>query len=104
MPARPLVSPAARWRVANKTRELVMRPVKGIPAAALAGIPLTGRITSSRVLFATRHLAAGDTSGLAGILPTATLVLYMPGSDYAAIESELRANGWPPSTRCVIAS
>lgn len=84
--------------------EIVPGVSTGFAAAALAGIPLTGRITSSHVLFATRHLAAGDTSGLAGILPTATLVLYMPGSDYAAIESELRANGWPPSTRCIIAS
>jgi len=84
--------------------EIVPGVSTGFAAAALAGLPLTGRITSSRVLFATRHLAAGDTSGLTGIQPNATLVLYMPGSDYAAIESELRANGWPPSTRCVIAS
>lgn len=84
--------------------EIVPGVSTGFAAAALAGIPLTGRITSSRVMFATRHLAAGDTSGLTGIQPNATLVLYMPGSDYAAIESELRANGWPPSTRCVIAS
>jgi uroporphyrin-III C-methyltransferase len=84
--------------------EIVPGVSTGFAAAALAEIPLTGRITSSRVLFATRHLAAGDTSGLAGIGPSATLVLYMPGSDYAAIEKELDANGWPPATRCVIAS
>jgi uroporphyrin-III C-methyltransferase len=84
--------------------EIVPGISTGFAAAALAGIPLTGRITSSRVLFATRHLAAGDTSGLAAIAPSATLVLYMPGSDYAAIERELRANGWPPATRCVLAS
>ena len=84
--------------------EIVPGVSTGFAAAALAALPLTGRITSSRVLFATRHLAAGDTSGLAGIAPTATLVLYMPGSDYAAIERELRANGWPWATPCVIAS
>jgi uroporphyrin-III C-methyltransferase len=76
----------------------------GFAAAALAGLPLTGRIGSSRVLFATRHLAAGDTSGLDGITPEASLVLYMPGGDYAALASELAANGWPPQTRCVLAS
>jgi uroporphyrin-III C-methyltransferase len=76
----------------------------GFAAAALAGLPLTGRITSSRVLFATRHLAAGGTNGLAGITPEVNLVLYMPGGDYAAIADELTANGWPPNTRCALVS
>jgi uroporphyrin-III C-methyltransferase len=76
----------------------------GFAAAALAGVPLTGRITNSRVLFATRHLAAGATSGLAGITPEGTLVLYMPGRDYAAIANELTANGWSQETLCVLAS
>jgi uroporphyrin-III C-methyltransferase len=76
----------------------------GFAAAALAGIPLTGRITSSRVVFATRHLAAGATNGLEGIGPDVTLVLYMPGRDYAAISSELSMNGWPAETRCIVVS
>jgi uroporphyrin-III C-methyltransferase len=84
--------------------EIVPGVSTGFAAAALAGLPLTGRITSSRVLFATRHLAAGNTSGLSGITPDVTLVLYMPGRDYSAIASELTANGWSPTTRCVIAS
>jgi len=84
--------------------EVVPGVSTGFAAAALAGLPLTGRITNSRVLFATRHLAAGATSGLAGITPEVTLVLYMPGKDYASIQSELIANGWPPETRCVVAS
>ena len=76
----------------------------GFAAAALAGISLTGRITSSRVLFATRHLAAGATNGLAGITPDVSLVLYMPGRDYEAIADELSANGWAANTRCVVVS
>lgn len=84
--------------------EIVPGVSSGFAAAALAGMPLTGRITSSRVLFATRHLAAGATSGLAGITPESSLVLYMPGRDYAAVATELRANGWHAETRCVIAS
>jgi len=76
----------------------------GFAGAALAGFPLTGRITSSRVLFATRHLAAGATDGLAGIKPNVSLVLYMPGRDYAAIAEELSANGWSANTRCVVVS
>jgi uroporphyrin-III C-methyltransferase len=84
--------------------EVVPGVSAGFAAAALAGLPLTGRITSSRLLFATRHLAAGDASGLAGIKPDVSLVLYMPGSDYAAIASELNANGWSPDTHCILTS
>jgi uroporphyrin-III C-methyltransferase len=76
----------------------------GFAAAALACLPLTGRISNSRVLFATRHLSAGSTNGLAGITPEATLVLYMPGRDYAAIAAELGANGWSTETTCLVAS
>jgi uroporphyrin-III C-methyltransferase len=56
------------------------------------------------VLFATRHRAAGDTSGLSGIRPDVSLVLYMPGSDYAAIARELSENDWPANTLCVLVS
>jgi uroporphyrin-III C-methyltransferase len=84
--------------------EIVPGVSAGFAAAAVAGLPLTGRITSSRVLFATRHLAAGQTSGLADIPPSASLVLYMPGKDYAAIQSELAANGWPLDTQCLAVS
>ena len=84
--------------------EVVPGVSTGFAAAALAGLPLTGRVTNSRVLFATRHLAAGATSGLAGIGPDVTLVLYMPGKDYAAIAAELTANGWSKHTRCVVVS
>ena len=84
--------------------EIVPGVSTGFAAAALAGLPLTGRITNSRVLFATRHLAAGATNGLAGIPPEVTLVLYMPGRDYAAIQAELLFNGWRAETRCVLAS
>jgi len=84
--------------------EIVPGVSTGFAMAALAGLPLTGRVTNSRVLFATRHLAAGATNGLAGIAPEVTLVLYMPGKDYAAIQAELIANGWPAETRCVVAS
>jgi uroporphyrin-III C-methyltransferase len=84
--------------------EIVPGVSTGFAAAALAGLPLTGRITNSRVLFATRHLAAGATSGLAGIGPEVTLVLYMPGKDYRAIAAELEANGWSEATRCLVVS
>ncbi|WP_263358981.1 uroporphyrinogen-III C-methyltransferase [Acidicapsa ligni] len=84
--------------------EIVPGVSAGFAAAALVGQPLTGRITSSRVLFATRHLATGQTNGLAGITPETSLVLYMPGKDYAAIQAELISNGWTPGTQCTIVS
>jgi uroporphyrin-III C-methyltransferase len=84
--------------------EIVPGVSTGFAAAALARLPLTGRITSSRVLFATRHRARGGANGLADVGPEATLVLYMPGGDYAAIAEELASNGWPAETQCVLAS
>jgi uroporphyrin-III C-methyltransferase len=84
--------------------EIVPGVSAGFAGAALAGLPLTGRITNSRVLIATRHRAAGDTSGLSGIRPDVSLVLYMPGSDYAAIARELSENDWPANTLCVLVS
>jgi siroheme synthase len=67
-------------------------------------VALTSRITTSKVLMATRHLAAGVPGGLAGVGPEAALVLYMPGKEYAPIAAELAANGWPRRTQCVVAS
>lgn len=84
--------------------EIVPGISAGFAAAAVAGLPLTSRISTSRVLLATRHLAVGDVGGLAGIGPDAALVLYMPGRDYASIQAELIGNGWPPETHCIVAS
>jgi uroporphyrin-III C-methyltransferase len=84
--------------------EVVPGVSTGSAAAAAEAFSLTGRITNSRVLFATRHLAQGSTNGLGGVTPEATLVLYMPGRDYAAIQGELLSNGWSPLTQCIVAS
>lgn len=84
--------------------EVVPGVSAGFAAAAAAGLALTSRITTSKVLMATRHLAAGVPGGLAGIGPEAALVLYMPGREYAPIAAELAANGWPDGTQCVVAS
>lgn len=91
-------------RAAGIPFEVVPGVSAGLAAAAVAGLALTSRITTSKVLMATRHLAAGVPGGVAGIGPDAALVLYMPGKDYAPIAAELLANGWPAETRCVVAS
>ncbi|MFC5861510.1 uroporphyrinogen-III C-methyltransferase [Acidicapsa dinghuensis] len=84
--------------------EVVPGVSAGFAAAAAAGLALTSRITTSKVLMATRHLAAGVPGGLTGIGPEAALVLYMPGKEYAPVATELLANGWPMGTQCVVAS
>jgi uroporphyrin-III C-methyltransferase len=84
--------------------EIVPGVSSAFAAAAAAAIPLTGRVTNSQLLFVTRHLAAGNKTGLTGIKPGVTLIVYMPGRDYWAIQTELLSNGWPPLTRCLIAS
>ncbi len=88
--------------------EIIPGVSAGFAAAAAAAVPLTGRISNSRVLFATRHLSMesgqGNRGGLAGITPEVTLVLYMPGRDYASVAAELLQNGWPGQTRCLLAS
>ena len=84
--------------------EIVPGISAGFAAAAFSRVSLTGRVTNSRVLLATRHLAAGDTGGLSNIAPDVSLVLYMPGSDYALVQSELMAQGWPGGANCILAS
>ncbi len=84
--------------------EIIAGVSTAFAAAALAHLPLTGRITSSKVLFATRHLTAGKPSELTTIASDLTLVLYMPGKDYRAIARELQQANWSPLTRCVVAS
>ena len=73
-------------------------------AAAAAGVSLTHRDASSRVVFTTRHLAGNQTAGVSAQDRSSTLALYMPGKDYAALAVELLSKDWPPSTRCIIVS
>jgi uroporphyrin-III C-methyltransferase / precorrin-2 dehydrogenase / sirohydrochlorin ferrochelatase len=75
-----------------------------LAAAAAAGISLTDRDRSSRVVFTTRHLAGNQTAGIAATDRGATLALYMPGKDYAALAAELLAHGWPAGARCLVVS
>ena len=74
-------------------------------AAAAAQISLTDRDRSSRVVLATRHRAAGSEEAMIDPCDAAsTLAIYMPGSDYSALQRELLAAHWPPQTECIIVS
>jgi siroheme synthase len=73
-------------------------------AAAAAQVSLTDRDSSSRVVLTTRHRAGNVTGGICTEDIGSTLALYMPGKDYAALQSELIDQGWPLETRCAIVS
>ncbi len=93
-------------RNANLDLEVVPGVTAALGAAAAAQIPLTHRRLSSSLIFVTNHHSSGDDTGdwPASISPTATVVVYMPGYDYAASTRRLLAAGLKASTPCAIIS
>jgi uroporphyrin-III C-methyltransferase len=96
-------------READVEFEIVPGVTAAFAAAAAAGIPLTDRRLASSLVFLTGHLAAGKDhqryTGWPSLdAPDATLVVYMPGSDYAHMASELRAAGIAADTPCLVVS
>ncbi|MBZ5686655.1 MAG: uroporphyrinogen-III C-methyltransferase [Acidobacteriia bacterium] len=93
-------------RKANIDCEIVPGVTSALGAAASAQIPLTHRRESSAVVFLTAHQAsnseAADWSKLAG--SGATLVIYMPGHNYADMSARLKAAGLASDTPCAIVS
>jgi uroporphyrin-III C-methyltransferase len=93
-------------RRANVEYEVVPGVTSALGAAAAAEIPLTHRRASSALVFITAHQAMGseaaDWNKLAG--SGATLVIYMPGHDYAAVGAKLKAAGVKDSTPCAVIS
>jgi uroporphyrin-III C-methyltransferase len=91
-------------RVAGVAYEIVPGVTSALAAAAAAAIPLTHRRISSAVIFLTAHQAseseAADWRKLAG--SESTLVIYMPGQDYAGLSRKLRAAGLAEDTPCAI--
>jgi uroporphyrin-III C-methyltransferase/precorrin-2 dehydrogenase/sirohydrochlorin ferrochelatase len=92
-------------RVANIPHEVVPGISAGLGAAAAAGISLTDRRVASQVLFSTfsRSPEHGELKWSALTADT-TLVLYMPGSDYAEVAERLQNSGLPADLPCVIVS
>jgi uroporphyrin-III C-methyltransferase len=93
-------------RKANIPYEIVPGVTSAFGAAAAVEIPLTHRRASSALVFITAHQAAGsdaaDWSKLAG--SGATLVIYMPGKNYAEIAAKLEASGLATDTPCALIS
>lgn len=93
-------------RRAGVNCEVVPGVTSALGGAATAQIPLTHRRASSALVLTTAHHAAGSDPGnwnrLAG--SGATLVIYMPGSDYSAIAAKLRSAGLSADTPCAVIS
>jgi uroporphyrin-III C-methyltransferase len=85
--------------------EIVPGITAAIGAAAAAGISLTDRRVASQILFSTySRRPEGNEMDWGGVTPATTLVLYMPGPDYAEVSQRLRDAGLPPELPCVIVS
>lgn len=93
-------------RRANVEYEIVPGVTSAFGAAAAAGIPLTHRrLSSTLVLTAGRRAEENDDADWKQIAAArATLVLYMPGKDYAKTGARLVAAGFDPGTPCAIVS
>jgi uroporphyrin-III C-methyltransferase len=95
-------------RAASIAYEIVPGVTSALGAAAMAQIPLTHRRASSALVFLTAHLAADNQSEAANwnklAASGATLVIYMPGQNYAEIASRLKHAGVSAETPCAIIS
>lgn len=92
-------------RNANVEFEVVPGVTAALGAAAAAEISLTDRRVASQVLLTTFSRGADATAMDWGCLtPATTLVLYMPGPDYAEVARRLAEAGLPVDLPCVIVS
>ena len=92
-------------RNANVDFEVVPGVTAALGAAAAAGVSLTDRRVASQVLLTTFSRGLGANAMDWGCLtPATTLVLYMPGPDYAEVAQRLADAGLPGDLPCVIVS
>jgi len=96
-------------RQAGVPYEVVPGVTAALSAAAGAGISLTDRRIASQVLlttFSRRDDANGPPSAIdwGCVTPATTLVIYMPGPDYAEVSARLLENAMPADLPCVIVS
>jgi len=92
-------------RRADVEFEVVPGVTSALGAAAAAGISLTDRRLASQVLLTTFSRGPeADAMDWGCLTPATTLVLYMPGPDYAEIARRLADAGLPGDLPCVIVS
>jgi uroporphyrin-III C-methyltransferase len=101
-------------RRAGVAFEIVPGITAALGAAAAAGISLTDRRVASQIMITTYSRGTeGSIADPFAVTPrldwtaisgTTTLVLYMPGADYADVSRRLRGAGQPADLPCVIVS
>ena len=93
-------------RRADIPYEVVPGVTSALGAAATTEIPLTHRRLSSAVVFLTAQQCAGKEAAEWSKLASSgsTLVIYMPGRDYASLSTKLRAAGLSPDVPCAVIS
>lgn len=92
-------------RKAGVEYEIVPGITAALGAAAAAGISLTDRRVASQILLATFSRGTdGSVMDWGCVTSTTTLVLYMPGADYAEVSARLIDGGLSPDLPCVIVS
>ena len=92
-------------RKAEVEFEVVPGVTAALGAAAAAGVSLTDRRVASQILLTTFSRETGANAMDWGCLtPATTLVLYMPGPDYAEVARRLADAGLPVDLPCVIVS
>ena len=92
-------------RAAGIEYEIVPGISAALGAAAAAGISLTDRRAASQILLTTFSRGVdGSAMDWGSVTSTTTLVLYMPGADYAEVSERLLAGGLPEDLPCVIVS
>jgi uroporphyrin-III C-methyltransferase len=85
--------------------EIVPGISAALGAAAAAGISLTDRRVASQLLFSTFSRGIdGSAMDWGCVTSTTTLVLYMPGADYAEVSERLLEGGLLAGLPCVIVS
>ena len=92
-------------RQAGVDFEVVPGITAALGAAAAAGISLTDRRAASQVVITTFSRGADSSAMDWGVVTSATtLVLYMPGAEYAEVAQRLADAGMPGDLPCVIVS
>jgi uroporphyrin-III C-methyltransferase/precorrin-2 dehydrogenase/sirohydrochlorin ferrochelatase len=93
-------------REAGVDFEIIPGITSASAAAASAQMSLTDRRTASQLIFLSAHRREGEFERDLKSVPRigATLVIYMPGSDYQRLSRSLRDAGIPEETPCLIVS
>ena len=92
-------------REAKVDFEIVPGITAALGGAAAAGISLTDRRLASQILFSTfTRRPEANTLEWGALSPATTLVLYMPGPDYAEVALRVQEAGLPADLPCVVVS